>query len=273
VVRILWTNKFNMPAKPLILLTNDDGIEAPGLAVLRDAASQLGDLLVVAPEKQCSATSHTVTVFRDMPYRRVERDGALWGHALDGMPPDCVKLGVLTLAPRKPDLVISGINPGANIGNNILYSGTVAAAREGAMLGVPSIALSLACNRAVDKAFHFETASEWALRLAPMVLERGLPTGVILNVNVPNLPMDAVRGGVVTRQGKVMFIDDMQLSHENGVQTYRNVGSNIVLEGEHGDDVDDAVLRAHKVSITPLHYDLTHHAFRDELTGWPGLVG
>ena len=267
-----------MTEKPLILLTNDDGIDAAGLAVLREALDALGDILIVAPEKQCSATSHTVTIFKDMAYRRVERDGALWGHSLDGMPPDCVKLGVLALAPRKPDLVISGINPGGNVGNNILYSGTVAAAREGAMLGIPSMALSLHCNRAVEKVLHYETAAQWALKLAPMVLQRGLPPGVILNINVPNLPAGDIRGGVITRQGRVMFIDDMQPSRENGeansgqVRAYRNVGSTIILEGEHGEDVDDAVLRARKVSITPLHYDLTYHAFRDELTGWPGLV-
>jgi 5'-nucleotidase len=101
---------------------------------------------------------------------------------------------------------------------------------------------------------------------------------VILNINVPNLPAGDIRGGVITRQGRVMFIDDMQPSRENGeansgeVRAYRNVGSTIILEGNHDEDVDDAVLRAHKVSITPLHYDLTYHAFRDELTGWPGLV-
>jgi len=267
-----------MPENPLILLTNDDGIDAAGLAVLREALAGLGDILIVAPQKQCSATSHTVTIFKDMAYRRVEHDGVLWGHSLDGMPPDCVKLGVLALAPRKPNLVISGINPGGNVGNNILYSGTVAAAREGAMLGIPSMALSLHCNRTVDKVLHYETAAQWALKLAPMVLQRGLPPGVILNINVPNLPAGEIRGGVITRQGRVMFIDDMQPSRENGeansgeVRAYRNVGSTIILEGNHDEDVDDAVLRARKVSITPLHYDLTCHAFRDELTGWPGLV-
>lgn len=255
--------------KPLILITNDDGIEASGLRHLRDAVAPLGDVLVVAPEHQCSATSHAVSIFKEMPYRVVERDGQPWGHALEGMPSDCVKLGALVLADRKPALVLSGINPGANIGNNILYSGTVAAAREGAMLGIPSIAVSLNFQRWDEKIRHFETAAAWAAQISEIVLHNGLPRGVILNLNVPNIPLEEIRGAVISRQGRAMFQDEMEPAHENGeVRSYRNVGKTMIEEPEPGEDDDHVVLKHRKVSITPLHYDLTMHHFREELDAW-----
>jgi 5'-nucleotidase len=255
--------------KPLILISNDDGINATGLRVLRDSVAHLGNVLVVAPEHQCSAASHAVSIFKEMPYRVVLKNGQPWGHALEGMPSDCVKLGVLTLADRKPDLVLSGINPGANIGNNILYSGTVAAAREGAMLGIPSIAVSLNFFRHTEKERHFETAGEWAARLSEMVLRRGLPRGVVLNLNVPNLPSSEIRGAVISRQSRSMFQDEMEPAQENGeVRSYRNVGKIMIEEPEADEDNDDVVLKHNKVSITPLHYDLTEHHFREELAAW-----
>ncbi|NQU44071.1 5'/3'-nucleotidase SurE [bacterium] len=254
--------------RKLILLSNDDGIDAPGLSALYDAVAHLGEILVVAPQGQRSAVSHAVTVHREMDYKVVERDGVLWGHALNAMPADCVKLGVLALAGRKPDLVIAGINPGGNIGNNILYSGTVAAAREGAMLGVPSIAVSLGYVQA-DPDMHFRTAQQAISRLAPIILERGLPTGVILNVNVPNVPPDGITGTLVTRQGRAMFVDDLQHAIDAGdVLTWRNIGKFTILEGKEGEDYDDVALREKKVSITPLHFDLTVHEFRAELGEW-----
>jgi 5'-nucleotidase len=255
--------------KPLILISNDDGINATGLRVLHDSVAHLGDILVVAPEHQCSAASHAVSICKEMLYRVVTKDGQLWGHALEGMPSDCVKLGVLTLADRKPDLVLSGINPGANIGNNILYSGTVAAAREGAMLGIPSIAVSLNYFRHTEKERHFETAGEWAACLAEMVLQRGLPRGVVLNLNVPNVVSSEIRGVVISRQSRSMFLDEMEPTHENGeVRAYRNVGKVMMEEPEPDENNDDVVLKHNKVSITPLHYDLTEHHFREELDAW-----
>jgi 5'-nucleotidase len=258
-------------SRPLILLVNDDGIDAPGLEALRSAVEDLGEILVVAPAVQRSATGHMVTIFRDLDYREVHRDGRLWGHSLDGMPADCVKLGALYLAKRRPDLLIAGINPGSNIGNNILYSGTVAAAREGAMLGVPSIAVSVDHRHWEDSSepCRFETGALWARRTARLALRRGLPRGVYLNVNTPNLPPSLIQGAAVARQGRLMFIDEWAPRVEDGrVRAFANLGARMVGEGPEGGDEDDAVLRSGKVAVTPLHFDTTHHDSMDDLKTW-----
>ncbi|MFP4379498.1 MAG: 5'/3'-nucleotidase SurE [Candidatus Sumerlaeia bacterium] len=257
--------------KPLILITNDDGIDAPGIRHLYNAVQELGEVLVVAPTQQCSATSHTVTIFRDMEYRQVHHEDRLWGHALDGMPADCVKFGALHLADRLPNLLLSGINPGSNVGNNILYSGTVGAAREGAMLGIPSAAFSLDCRDEKNDggAMHFDAAEYWANWVARNILENGLPRGVYLNVNIPNLPLDAIGGAATARQGRLMFIDEWQpLPDAQKPQSFANRGSAIKLEGREHEDVDDAVLRSGRVAISPLHFDTTHHESMQWLKQW-----
>jgi len=253
--------------RPLILLTNDDGIGAPGLNALREAVARIATVEVVAPESQCSAAGHAVSVLKDMSYRRIELGDGFRGHSLTGMPADCVKLAVTRLFDARPDLIISGINRGSNVANNILYSGTVAAALEGAMLGVPSMAVSLAYERA-DPVLHFESAAEFAARLAPRVIARGLPKGTILNVNVPNRETREIRGVVVSRQGHGMYVDVMEPSETDGeIQAFRNVGEVMVYSTE-GDDCDDAAVRDGFISITPLRYDLTDNDFRQELRDW-----
>lgn len=257
--------------KPLILLVNDDGIDAPGLEVLYEAVKDLGDIAIVAPDGQRSAASHAISVDTKMAYRRVEKDGVLWGHALDGSPADCVKLAVTKLLDRKPNLVLSGINPGANLGNNILYSGTVAAAREGAMLGIPSIALSIQRGSFLYKTgeLYFETPIHYIRRLIPEVLERGLPRHVTLNVNCPNLPLAEVKGVVVSKQGRTMIVDKMEPSGENGaIQAYSNLGNDVLRSEPSETECDDVVLSHGKISITPIHFDLTLETFRSELTEW-----
>lgn len=256
--------------QPLILITNDDGIEAPGLDALRQAMEPLGEVLVVAPDEQKSATSHAITIFRDIAYREERRNGEIWAHVISGHPADCVKLGVLALAPRKPDLLVAGINPGSNIGNNILYSGTVAAAREGAMLGIPSIAVSMDYKRSLEQHPCYATGGQWAAFAAGRCLREGLPRGVCLNVNVPNLPPGQVTEATITRQGTLMFIDDWrpQAQEEAAPHAYRNVGTEVILEGEDHEPADDVALRQGKVSITPLHFDHTCYALLDALQSW-----
>ena len=257
-----------MSDPPVILLTNDDGIDAPGLAALHRAVASLGDVHVVAPEAERSAASHSVTIRAHMAYREVEREGEVWGHALDGTPADCVKLAVTRLLDERPALVLSGINPGANIGNNILYSGTVAAAREATMLGIPAMAVSIGHVHSGDE-WHYDVAAGWAARLVPHVLENGLPSGVLLNLNVPNLPADEIRGIQDSRQGQCMFIDEMASDDENGVvRAFRNVGATLVSSDDNADDTDLRVLERKMVSLTPLHFDLTDHAFRARLRDW-----
>lgn len=256
-----------MTQKPFILLTNDDGIDAPGLRALCSAVATVARVEVVAPDGQRSAAGHSISVLKDMKYRTVDVNGAQSGHALSGTPADCVKLAVAHLFKDKPDIIISGINPGANIGNSIHYSGTVAAAREGAMYGIPSIALSVGYIRR-NPVIYFETAAQFALQLIEMVLKNGLPPRTILNVNVPNLPFEQINGVVITRQGNCVYVDEMESLHENGmVHTFRNVGAKSI-PSEEGEDYDDLVLAEGKISITPMHYDLTHHEFLDDLRKW-----
>jgi 5'-nucleotidase len=264
-----------MAKRPLILLTNDDGIHAPGLRVLWEFARQLGDVEVVAPDTERSAVGHGVTILKDMTCHRIESDGQFWGYGLEGLPADCVKLGVTELFERKPDLVISGINPGANLGNNILYSGTVAAAREAAMQGVPAIAISVRRGPYPgddpEAGPRFENAGRFVLELAPKVLEHGLPPGVILNVNVPNIPEKEIGEVIISRQGHTRFVDFMEPSDAldgRGWQMFNNVGKALLRSEPHLEENDDVVLGRGNISITPLQFDLTCEGFRNDLAGW-----
>ncbi len=264
-----------MAKRPLILLTNDDGIHAPGLRVLWEFARQLGDVEIVAPDEERSGVGHGVTVLREMACHRVERDGEFWGYGLEGLPADCVKLGVTELFERRPDLVISGINPGANLGNNILYSGTAAAAREAAMQGLPAIAISVRSapypGDDPKAGPRFENAGKFILDLAPKVLEHGLPPGVILNVNVPNIPEEEIGNVVISRQGHTRFVDLLSPSEPSGGRgwrAYSNVAKTLLRSEPHLEENDDIVLARGDISITPLQFDLTCEPFRTELAEW-----
>lgn len=262
-----------MTPRPLILLTNDDGVEAPGLAAVAEALLDLGEVEVVAPSGERSAVSHAISLSRDMHYRRHALGPRIEAHALDGSPADCVKLGVTQLCPRRPDLVVSGINPGANIGNNILYSGTVAGAREGAMLGIPSLAVSIDAHRSAEPP-HYESGADVARRVARLILDRGLPPGVMLNANLPNLGLDALGALTITRQSRFAVGDVMEAraGQDGRSHFFRNVGIEH-RPGEEGEDFDDRCLERGDVSITPLHYDLTHHGLREELRSWISAEG
>jgi 5'-nucleotidase len=249
-----------------ILLSNDDGIDAPGLFSLREEIVRMAEVTIVAPLSERSAVGHAISVFNHLSVQKRFKDDKLFGYALDGTPADCVKLGVTTLMSEAPHLVIAGINRGQNTGNSILYSGTVAAAIEGTMFGVPSFAISVAARR--GESCHFAYAAKFAARLARCVIEKGLPKGVLLNVNVPNVPEEELRGVVISRQGQSMYVDVFEGQGEKGeILAYRNTGEEMIASPE-GDDADDVVLQQNKISITPLHYDLTFHQFRKELEKW-----
>ncbi|MBN1866643.1 5'/3'-nucleotidase SurE [Candidatus Sumerlaeota bacterium] len=253
--------------RPLILLTNDDGVEAPGIPPLCRSLSSLGDLLLVFPRSERSATGHAIAIGKDLAYERIDIENGFRAHALDAAPADCVKLGLKHLAPRSPDLVVAGINRGANIGNNIFYSGTVAAAIEATLLGVPAIAVSLDCPQHANPK-HYETAADFAKTAATAVLDRGLPERTVLNINVPNLPQDEIQGIVVSRQGLGMFGDHFEPIEENGsIRAYRNVGDRAISTPDDG-EFDDRTLKRGMISITPLRCDLTHDEILDDLRRW-----
>jgi len=264
-----------MTDQPLILLTNDDGIDAPGLRALYDAVVPFGRIEIVAPARQRSAVSHAISVYQELLCTRVFDDaGRPWGYALDAMPADCVKLAVARLLDRKPDLVISGINPGANLGCNILYSGTASAAREAAMYGLPALAVSVQLHPAKYPALpNFDAAATYLRRLVPEVLRHGLPIGTLLNINTPNRPPEEIQGVMVSRQGRTFFTDRFELlTGDETTSVFRNVGDSVVRGDSRPPDADDVVVEAGCISVTPLQFDLTHHASRQELSDWlPGM--
>lgn len=248
-------------AKPLILVTNDDGIHAEGIRYLKTAAERVGHASIVAPEMEQSAVGHSVTLYDPIKVRDFHKNGTFFGYAIGGTPADSVKLGIYSLLPRKPDLVLSGINDGANLGINVLYSGTVSAATEAAILGVPGMAFSIAQKK--------NPPFSWAVPhievLAARVVRYGLPKGVALNVNIPALPPDRVKGYRLTRQGLNKFRETFERREDpRGNHYYWLTGEATANETEN--DTDVAAVRQGYVSITPLFYDLTAHACTEELS-------
>ena len=247
-----------------ILLTNDDGIEAPGLRALYEAIKPLGEVAVSAPDKQASATGHSISL--NVPFKVVSPawPDVQYSYRVSSTPADCVRTAALKLLPWKPDLVISGINQGANYGSLILYSGTVAAAAEAVILGIPAMAISLTSHTYKN----FQTAAQFGEKVARWVGEKGLAPGVFLNVNVPPLESGEVKGIVLTHQGQFRHIDDLE-EHETLEDHFSyvlNSPSEPVMEHP---ESDVARVKAGYVSVTPLHLDWTaKHHFR-HFSDWP----
>ena len=247
--------------RPLILVSNDDGIDAAGIAALAAALDGLGTVAVVAPFEEQSAVGHAITVRDPMRVHEWPFDGPrgpMWARAVTGTPADCVKIAAQKLLPRPPDLVVSGINHGPNTAVNVLYSGTVSAATEAAILGIPSLAVSHASWRPDD----FEAAGRVAADLAARVLAGGLPPGVLLNVNVPDRPHDEIQGVRVTRQARARWEEEFEERRDPMDRPYYWLGGRFVdLDG--GADTDLAALADGFVSVTPLHLDLTAYDHLD----------
>ncbi len=246
-----------------ILVSNDDGIGAPGLFVLTQELKALGEVTVVAPDRQQSAVGHAITMnypLRAVPYHRNEQ---FFGYAVDGTPADAVKLAVKCLLPGRPDLLVSGINHGSNTAINIIYSGTVSAATEGTILGIPSIAVSLTTYMEAD----FGYAAKFAARLSRMVLANGLPQGTLLNVNVPALPEESIRGVRVTRQGDSSWEDTFDVRRDPSNREYFWLtGTMKVTDSDPG--TDQVAVRDGYISVTPIRYQLTDDRMRGVLEGW-----
>ncbi|MFN3597213.1 MAG: 5'/3'-nucleotidase SurE [Rubricoccaceae bacterium] len=254
--------------RPLILLCNDDGIDARGIASLAAALDGLGTLAVVAPAQEQSAVGHAITVrdpMRVLPWPfSGARGRTVWARAVTGTPADCVKIAVQKLLPRRPDLVVSGINHGPNTAVNVLYSGTVSAATEAAILGVPSFAVSHGAWRPDD----FEGAGQVARHVAERVLAEGLPPGVLLNVNVPDLPADHLRGFRVTRQARARWEEQFEERRDPTDRPYYWLGGRFVDLDEGQQDTDLAAMNAGYVSVTPIHYDMTAYGHLERIASW-----
>jgi 5'-nucleotidase len=253
-----------------IVLTNDDGIDAAGLLEARKALEEVGEVLTVAPDRNRSGVGRSITF--DTPLHVEERemaDGSI-GYACTGTPVDCVRLVALGLMDFKPDIVISGINHGENLGDDITYSGTVAAAFEGIVVGVPGIAVSLAVERPWhhhdETELHFEPVARFAARLAEVSLEH-LPAGRILTVNAPNVPEEELKGVRVTKLGRRFYTDELiEVRDERGHLGY-DIYNN--PPGRHEEEgTDFAALEAGEISVTPVHLKLTDEAALEELQSW-----
>lgn len=235
---------------PLILVTNDDGVYAPGIQALAVGLRQLGRPVIVAPERDNSAVSHSLTMSRPLRVKQLEDDV----HTLDGTPADCVILGLAKILTRKPDLVLSGINHGGNLCEDISYSGTVSAAIEGTMLGVPSIAVSMPG----EAPLHYETAATVAVNLARLVLKNGLPPDTLLNVNVPNCASADHLRVVFTRQGKRVYSDVVKKTSDPWGREHFWIGGGIPSwDKTQGTDSYEVI--AGNISVTPIHLDLTNY--------------
>lgn len=245
-----------------ILLSNDDGILAPGLAAMVQAAAGLGELFVVAPDSSQSAAGHAITLTHPLVVKRLRVQGACSfdGISVDGRPADCVRLAIRNLLPQRPDLVLSGINAGSNVGINVFYSGTVAAATEGAMLGIPSIAISASMTGQVD----FGRFAELARGVIQKLLAAGLRGGDLVNVNLPPLEGGAPKGIVVTRQSTAGIEDIYEPQAHEGKESYRLGESYGFAPG----DLDSDVIRLAEgfITVTPLQIDRTDHRRLGELT-------
>lgn len=241
----------------VVLLSNDDGIHAPGLKALAESLQELGELFIVAPDRERSATGHGITVHRPLRLETVTLPGVnarAW--AVDGTPADCVKLAVEDLLPRPPELVVAGINQGPNLGTDVLYSGTVSAAIEGIINGFPSLAISLTSYGSYD----FTTAAEVARKVVTLVMKNGLPPGTLLNINVPPAKP---RGMRITRLGNRRYINIFhKRTDPRGRIYYWMAGEPLDLE-ENGEDTDVQAIKQNFISITPIQLDLTdHHALQ-----------
>ena len=250
-----------------ILLTNDDGIRAPGLvAMYRELAGAAGhEVDVIAPETVQSATGHGITMATPLLTTRVQVEDAFEGVAVDGRPADCVKLAIDQLCKRRPDLVVSGMNSGTNVGINVIYSGTVAAAIEAGFLGVPAIALSLYLRNEIET--NYARAAKYARRTIDQILKLGLRAGQVATVNIPALRADQEPAGVrFVRQCTRPWVDTYERRQDpKGRDYFWN--TSVFRLGETENDTDVAALRDGYITVTPLQFDLTDHAL---LRAWEG---
>jgi 5'-nucleotidase len=254
-----------------ILLTNDDGIYAPGLRALRHELLKLGSVTVVAPATEQSATGHSVTLLNPLLVSEVfDNDGTTFiGWAVEGRPADCVKLALLELLPARPDVVISGMNAGSNAGINVLYSGTVAAAIEGAFYRHTSIAVSLEFDK---KIFDFPKAARHAREVIEQILSHNPPQGSLFNVNIPVLELGPIRGVKVMPQNVSVYFEQFDRRVNPRGRTYFWASPEFLCPDPHP-DTDVTALSESFITVTPLQFDLTDHQKLSELKTWDWKLG
>jgi 5'-nucleotidase len=252
--------------RPAVLVTNDDGIYARGLEALVRALEKDYRVMVVAPEAEQSAVGHALTLTQPLRVKKIKKNGDFFGYGVNGTPADCVKIALNELLIPPPRILVSGINLGANVGINVIYSGTVSAATEGAMMGLSSLAISLDSDQSPD----FQAAAEVGRRLVNYLDQNPLPTGVSLNCNVPDLPLAKFRGIRLVRQGTFRFLEkfDKRVDPRENIY-YWQAGS--LPSPDEAPDTDHALLARGYVTLTPIEYDLTHYPSLELLRGLEAL--
>lgn len=251
------------PPRPNILVCNDDGIEGPGLHALAASMKKIGTVTVVAPAEPHSGMSHAMTLGEPLRIREYSKNNRFFGYTVSGTPVDCVKVALSHVLDTKPDLIVSGINYGSNTAMNTLYSGTVAAAMEGVLQGIPSLAFSLTTYVNAD----FTYAARFARTLSREVLKRGLPPDTILSVNIPNVPEAEIRGVLVTSQGRSRWEEAAIERNDMYGNPYYWLSGTLQLH-DHDPGYDEFAVRQNYVAVTPLSCDFTAHGFRTELMTW-----
>ncbi len=247
-------------SSPNILVTNDDGIDSPGIYALWQAMSEIGSPTVIAPNIEQSAASHSISLNKPLFIKHISRNCGFKGWSVDGTPADCTKIGIKRVLDQKPDLIISGINRGANLGINLIYSGTISAATEGALLGIPSIAISLASF----KTDNYRASKIIATEIAEYVLENNIPKGTLLNVNVPYGDPEDIKGKLITRQGNQFFKDDFEKRTDPRGNTYYWIKGE-KIDDDKSIDYDGKAIEQNYISITPINFNLTDESYLSEL--------
>lgn len=249
-----------MPTAPVrILVTNDDGIQSAGLTALATALSKLGEVWVIAPDRERTAVAHAVTLHKPL---RVHQAGSRV-YSVNGTPVDCVNLALLKIMPKRPHLLVSGINKGVNLGDDVLYSGTVSAAVEGTILGVPSMAVS----QEGRERFRFEVGAHYALRVARLILQQGMPEETLVNLNVPDRPLRTTAGVRITCLSRRRFDNPIvEKVDPHGRNYYWIAGTRV--SWSRSKDADHEAIAEGAASLTPIRLDSTHYGVLDRFRGW-----
>jgi 5'-nucleotidase len=248
----------------LILVTNDDGYYAPGIRTLVKALTRLGRVVVVAPDSERSATGHSLTLYHPLRLELKTDEDGLQVYSCNGMPTDCVSLALYFLLREKPDLLVSGINAGGNLGDDITYSGTVMAAMEGATQGVNSMAVSLVTEKIHD---NYEPAAEFAVKFADKLMNQGSPEGVFFSINVPSVPPEEIKGAMATFQGRSVYHQKIEEREDpRGKKYYWIKGLRAMGRIDEGSDF--YAIEKNMISVTPLQICMTSNRYLKELEKW-----
>lgn len=265
IINYFLQHKMTKKTRPLILITNDDGISAPGLKALIAVMAEIGEIVVVAPDNPQSAMGHAITINSTLYLNKISKENDPFiEYSCSGTPVDCVKLAVNEILKRKPDLCVSGVNHGSNSSINVIYSGTMSAAVEAGIEGIPAIGFSLLDY---DWNANFDTIKSFIRKISLEVLENGLPEGVVLNVNFPKLEEKEIKGIRICRQAKAIWVEKFDKRKTPQGRDYYWLAGEFVNQDK-GEDTDEWALQNGYISVVPVQFDLTAHHAVQQLNTW-----